>query len=58
MCPFLIVFASEISCLDYCDIFLTHDAPRVRKDHNSGWKHALQVKAYYQGRYLHLQNIF
>ena len=32
---------------DYCDIYLTHDAPKVRKDHNSGWKHSLQVKAYY-----------
>lgn len=35
---------------DYCDIFLTHDAPRVRKDHNAGWKHAAQVRAHYLGR--------
>lgn len=32
--------------LDYCDVYLTHDAPRVRRDHNAGWKHAAQVKAY------------
>ncbi|PJF16721.1 hypothetical protein PSACC_03495 [Paramicrosporidium saccamoebae] len=31
----------------YCDIFLTHDAPRVRKDHNAGWKHAVQVRAHF-----------
>lgn len=34
---------------DYCDIFLTHDAKRVRKDHNAGWKHAAQVKAHFMG---------
>lgn len=32
---------------DYCDIFLTHDAKRVRKDHNAGWKHAAQVRAHF-----------
>lgn len=32
--------------VDYCDVYLTHDAPRVRRDHNAGWKHAAQVKAY------------
>jgi len=26
---------------------LTHDAPRVRKDHNAGWKHAAQVRAHF-----------
>lgn len=26
---------------------MTHDAPRVRKDHNAGWKHAAQVRAHY-----------
>ena len=31
----------------YCDVYLTHDAPRVRKDHTSGWKHAAQVRAHY-----------
>jgi len=24
---------------DYCDAFLTHDSPSVRKQHNSGRKH-------------------
>ncbi|EKX33797.1 hypothetical protein GUITHDRAFT_81129 [Guillardia theta CCMP2712] len=24
---------------DYCDVFLTHDSPSVRKQHNSGRKH-------------------
>ncbi|KAI9104475.1 U1 zinc finger-domain-containing protein [Phlyctochytrium arcticum] len=34
---------------DYCDIFLTHDSPSVRKAHNAGWKHKLQVQNYYSG---------
>ncbi|TPX35585.1 hypothetical protein SmJEL517_g02168 [Synchytrium microbalum] len=34
---------------DYCDIFLTHDSPSVRKAHNTGWKHRMQVQSYYQG---------
>ncbi|ORX74325.1 zf-U1-domain-containing protein [Linderina pennispora] len=33
---------------DYCDIFLTHDSPSVRKAHNTGWKHINQVAAYYR----------
>ena len=36
-----------ICLLDYCDVYLTHDAPRVRRDHNAGWKHAAQVKAHF-----------
>jgi U1 small nuclear ribonucleoprotein C len=32
---------------DYCDVYLTHDSPSVRKLHNSGWKHKTNVKAYY-----------
>ena len=32
---------------DYCDVFLAHDSPNVRKLHNSGWKHKMNVKAYY-----------
>lgn len=32
---------------DYCDIYLTHDSPSVRKSHNEGWKHKAIVKAYY-----------
>ncbi|KAI8619410.1 U1 zinc finger-domain-containing protein, partial [Chytriomyces sp. MP71] len=34
---------------DYCDIFLTHDSPSVRKAHNAGWKHKMHVQNYYQG---------
>ncbi|KAJ1981827.1 U1 small nuclear ribonucleoprotein C [Dimargaris verticillata] len=32
---------------DYCDIFLTHDSPSVRKAHGKGWKHIMQVERYY-----------
>lgn len=41
--------AGRVTAADYCDIFLTHDAPRVRKDHNAGWKHAVQVRAHFLG---------
>lgn len=41
------IISSLLSLVDYCDIYLTHDAPRVRRDHNSGWKHAIQVRAHY-----------
>jgi len=33
---------------DYCDIFLTHDSPSVRRSHNLGWKHKAAVEAYYR----------
>eukprot|EP00890_Picochlorum_soloecismus_P006465 jgi/Picsp_1/681/NSC_00675-R1_u1 small nuclear ribonucleoprotein c protein len=32
---------------DYCDAYLTHDSPLVRRQHNSGFKHKANVKAYY-----------
>jgi hypothetical protein len=32
---------------DYCDIFLTHDSPKVRRDHNAGWRHCAQVRAHF-----------
>ena len=32
---------------DYCDAFLTHDSPAVRKQHNTGYKHKSNVKSYY-----------
>ncbi|KAI3660293.1 hypothetical protein MP638_001730 [Amoeboaphelidium occidentale] len=32
---------------DYCDIYLTHDARKVIRDHNDGWKHKNQVREYY-----------
>ncbi|CAK5050698.1 unnamed protein product [Meloidogyne enterolobii] len=33
---------------DYCDAFLTHDSPSVRKTHNSGRKHKENVRHFYQ----------
>ena len=33
---------------DYCDTYLTHDSPNVRKTHCSGRKHKDNVKIYYQ----------
>uniref|UniRef100_T1J6A1 U1 small nuclear ribonucleoprotein C n=1 Tax=Strigamia maritima TaxID=126957 RepID=T1J6A1_STRMM len=33
---------------DYCDTYLTHDSPSVRKTHCSGRKHLDNVKFYYQ----------
>ena len=32
---------------DYCDIFLTHDSMKARKDHVAGYKHREQVRNYY-----------
>ncbi|CAL5194402.1 unnamed protein product [Lathyrus oleraceus] len=32
---------------DYCDTYLTHDSPSVRKQHNSGYKHKANVRSYY-----------
>ncbi|KAI8975558.1 U1 zinc finger-domain-containing protein [Mycotypha africana] len=32
---------------EYCDIFLTHDSPSVRKAHNAGKNHILNVRNYY-----------
>uniref|UniRef100_A0A1A9ZXN0 U1 small nuclear ribonucleoprotein C n=1 Tax=Glossina pallidipes TaxID=7398 RepID=A0A1A9ZXN0_GLOPL len=33
---------------DYCDTYLTHDSPSVRKTHCTGRKHRDNVKFYYQ----------
>ncbi|XP_012092354.1 U1 small nuclear ribonucleoprotein C isoform X2 [Jatropha curcas] len=33
---------------DYCDTYLTHDSPSVRKQHNAGYKHKTNVRNYYQ----------
>jgi len=33
---------------DYCDTYLTHDSPSVRKTHCAGRKHKDNVKFYYQ----------
>ncbi|KAA8549216.1 hypothetical protein F0562_000900 [Nyssa sinensis] len=33
---------------DYCDTYLTHDSPSVRKQHNAGYKHKANVRIYYQ----------
>ncbi len=32
---------------DYCDSFLTHESRSVRREHDSGYKHKSNVKAYY-----------
>jgi len=32
---------------DYCDTYLTHDSPSVRKTHNGGRKHKENVRIYY-----------
>lgn len=32
---------------DYCDTYLTHDSPSVRKTHNGGKKHKDSVRLYY-----------
>ncbi|KAF9539904.1 hypothetical protein EC957_004871 [Mortierella hygrophila] len=32
---------------DYCDIFLTHDSSSVRKAHNAGRNHLINVRTYY-----------
>lgn len=33
--------------IEYCDIFLTHDSSSVRKAHNAGKNHILNVRNYY-----------
>lgn len=33
---------------DYCDVYLTHDSPSVRKVHNKGRKHREMVYTYYK----------
>ncbi|XP_038053410.1 U1 small nuclear ribonucleoprotein C-like [Patiria miniata] len=33
---------------DYCDTYLTHDSPSVRKTHCNGRKHKENVRIYYQ----------
>uniref|UniRef100_A0AC35UEM6 U1 small nuclear ribonucleoprotein C n=1 Tax=Rhabditophanes sp. KR3021 TaxID=114890 RepID=A0AC35UEM6_9BILA len=33
---------------DYCDAYLTHDSPSVRKTHNGGRKHKENVRNFYQ----------
>lgn len=33
---------------DYCDTYLTHDSPSVRKQHSAGYKHKANVRLYYQ----------
>lgn len=41
-------FVSPRFYCDYCDTYLTHDSPSVRKTHCSGRKHKENVKDYYQ----------
>ncbi|KYQ90661.1 C2H2-type zinc finger-containing protein [Tieghemostelium lacteum] len=33
---------------DYCDKYLTHDSPSVRKSHTTGKQHNMAVQLYYQ----------
>ncbi|ESO97629.1 hypothetical protein LOTGIDRAFT_104026, partial [Lottia gigantea] len=33
---------------DYCDTYLTHDSPSVRKTHCNGRKHKENVRLFYQ----------
>lgn len=40
---------------EYCDIYLTHDSIRARRDHKQGWKHVQNVKNYYMKRLGDLQ---
>lgn len=35
-------------CCDYCDTYLIHDSPSVRKAHCSGRKYKVNVEDYYQ----------
>lgn len=44
---FFFTFTYRFYC-DYCDTYLTHDSPSVRKTHCSGRKHKENVKDYYQ----------
>merc|ERR1712071_412501 len=44
----LITFNMPKYYCDYCDTYLTHDSPSVRKTHCSGRKHKENVKFYYQ----------
>jgi U1 small nuclear ribonucleoprotein C len=32
---------------EYCNIYLTHDALHVRRDHNKGWKHIKNVQTHF-----------
>ncbi|XP_023235125.1 U1 small nuclear ribonucleoprotein C-like [Centruroides sculpturatus] len=41
------LFSFRYYC-DYCDTYLTHDSPSVRKTHCNGRKHKENVKFYYQ----------
>ena len=43
----LLIWINLIDYCDYCDIFLTHDSINVRKAHNAGWKHRMQVQNYF-----------
>lgn len=44
---FLLFLPCRYYC-DYCDTYLTHDSPSVRKQHNAGYKHKANVRTYYQ----------
>ncbi|TKY48340.1 Endonuclease III-like 2 [Spatholobus suberectus] len=48
---YAIPFCSNFQCryyCDYCNTYLTHDSPSVRKQQNAGYKHKANVRSYYQ----------
>ncbi|KAI4342816.1 hypothetical protein MLD38_027391 [Melastoma candidum] len=46
--PFHLLSSMPRYYCDYCDTYLTHDSPSVRKQHNAGYKHKANVRIYYQ----------
>lgn len=40
---------------DYCDMYLPHGSSTSRRQHNYGWKHRANYKAYYQNIYVKQQ---
>ena len=43
---------------DYCECYLTHDSPSVRKAHCAGHKHKTSVRLYYEGKFYKFNVIF
>lgn len=40
---------------DYCDMYLPHGSSKSRRQHNYGWKHRANYKAFYQNLFLKQQ---
>ncbi|CAG8501279.1 10211_t:CDS:2 [Acaulospora morrowiae] len=50
ICRFTYGFANQLfneRIKDYCDVYLTHDSSSVRKAHNNGKNHIMNVRNYY-----------